>query len=314
MMTIPISPSEGDTFNRCEMAHYFNNGLGIVSRDGGGISELGSLGHEMLAAFYRARKDGANFDDAAEFGRQIHDDLMMEKPRKFRLEYFNQILPLYEFYVKHMNYKEWEILEVEKYYSITYPVSHPLTGAEIEIRVHGLVDLLYRPLSKTAKAYGKLVVGDHKFVFNFLNIKQLLLQSQVPKYIKMINDLQIYNETIEWGCLNQVRYRELKEPKYPDLIYRDYRKYPKKRLDNIMNEHFKTSFKIDERRKLPIALWPKVATRTLMKDVCKWCDFARLCDTEMDGGNTTTEMAVHFEPKDVTYREMRKQSVVESPE
>lgn len=295
-----ISHSEAELHSRCEWAHRLNYGYGIVSNQPNKHLDIGTAFHEMVAAFYEGVKAGDNWDDCYDRGMEVYKSFFAsEKIDKIIPEYVNIAFLCFERYVEHYNFKEWEIYWVEQY--IEVPVDHA-------VKLNGVIDLV--ALIKTGRHRGRLAVIDHKSCFNFMDPNSVGTHSQIPKYVWAVNELKKFDKKVTLGIINQVRWREIKIPT-PEKVFRRIEIFgddlTQTKQESFIEEYKKQAHRIHTKRMLPIAAWERHSTRTTIKDICKYCDYAKPCITELEGRNPSLTLSVYFTPKDLTYREQRKQ-------
>jgi hypothetical protein len=205
--------------------------------------------------------------------------------------------PLYDRYVEYYHPREWEVLAAEEYFEF------PIDDKE-EIILNFAIDLAIRQRGK-GKYAGDVGIVDHKAVGNFLTNNELAMHTQLPKYIYAANQLGLFGGNIKFGILNQVRYKAPQKFDASKTFARVILEPSVARQENMIKEHLKTARHIVRKRKMPVTEVREEATKTLIKDICKWCDYRSPCDQELEGNDPSQTLAVFFKPRDYSYREGR---------
>ncbi len=305
---ISVSPSEVNTYNRCETAHRFGYGHELSPLNVSDPLQIGLCFHEGAAEFYSSlNKFRAGELDDIEDCRWLANLQMERSLADFRYWEENVLAAKDAFnkYLDIIDTLEWEVLAVEDY--VEYPVSD-------EINLHGVIDLAVRIKRAPAdKKYleGKVVLVDHKTCYNFFTYAELRLHAQLPKYVFIANKTMRYGEKVHGAIVNQIRWRHDARDKVR-RSYIDGEDLTYEKQVNLVNEHVKTANRILERRHLPLSQWKDKATRVIdNKDICGKCDFADLCELEVNGASPNrmrTEIETYYQRKDLSYRETRKAS------
>lgn len=201
-----VSHSEVDGYLLCRRKHYYGYTLSLRRvRESMSLS-MGSLGHGMLENFYAhilahtELTDQANpgvwaeaIDKALSFYQQeVKDGFEQPDNRADIRDLFLRYLE-FEPFIK----KGWTILAVEKRFSLEYDPNK-------QMRYPFVVDLIVRD------PMGKIVVVDHKFVYDFYSYEDTQLQPQIPKYIGALRALGF---KVDYGVYNMLRTRKVSGPK-----------------------------------------------------------------------------------------------------
>jgi len=290
-----VSNTEVSTRNLCERMHYYR-----FIKDDGGIEPsylaintplgTGLLGHRAMEAYYLAVKDGGTVRDALAAAREVLQfeviRLATEEPEQFeQLQRVVQLQNLIEAYSNHYTNDTFKILEVEKVFttSITQDIFFGL-------RLDLLVEYTRGDLR------GELAVWDHKFVYNFKTPAEIEMDSQLPKYIKALQD---NNYPVRRGVFNQLRYRDMKDPTFEQLFKRSKLSDPTKiEIETIWDEQASTAQKIAD-----IATGKKLAAPIRNQHIltCKHCYFQGLCKADLMGTDTTQMVKANFQANQHRY-------------
>jgi PD-(D/E)XK nuclease superfamily len=266
-----VSNSEVSTFLSCERKHYYAHGMGIAPLSYGTSLSRGIIGHEALAAFFQAIKDGRSFEEATKEAYTVVDTYAAYGGDLDMLGGLRRLLAAYfEVKVKEQ-LSRWKIVAVEKFYEM-----------EINDRLsYGMrLDLMVQYIA--GPFMGEYAIVDHKFVYNFYSADSLTMDAQLPKYLGTAWKNGI---NANHAVLNQLRWRETKDNKI-DMSLRfkeDVVSPSAKRVQNIMRDQIIASERILERRELPVEAYGRIALRTMGKMTCDHCSFVPLCSAELDG-------------------------------
>ncbi len=272
-----ISNSEVSTFTQCERRHYYGYLKTLEPVNTSTSRSRGIIGHEALAFYYDALKEGVDPATAQQraldcVGRYLHvpnaDTVMLTELMQLLIRYFGYYSPN-EFL---------EILAVEKVYEI-----------DAEEFIYGMrLDLLVRDKA------GKIVLIDHKFVYDFYTQNIIDTNAQLPKYV---GTLKMNGVPVDYAILNQVRYRLKKGGNTDDELFKRAVVRPNhNRIKRIMGEQFSTSRRILARRALAPDRQDAEAIRTMNQMTCKNCPFLNLCTAELDGQPVDNLIQTDFRP------------------
>lgn len=267
-MTRRISNSEVGTWLTCQRKYYYQYDKGLRPKHQKGALPLGVIGHEVLASYWDAIKGGSSHGDAVLgswgiLSFHIGDD---RYPMETVLD-VRKILELY--YAAHAtDCEKWEVLEVEKNYDL-----HLTDEYDYTLRL----DLLVRE-----RATNKILLIDHKFVYDFKRYDQINLTPQMPKYLAALRSNGIWPDE---AILNQIRYRKIKNPTAEQLYRRSPVSISNEKMKRAVKEQLIVSQRIDEWRKLPLVVRGDIATRVFSEMTCNMCNMKPLCLSEYDGGD-----------------------------
>lgn len=278
-----ISNSEVDAFLTCERKYYYAHGLNVEPRNTSTALSRGIIGHEVLAEYYEhLMNNPGDFERAEYAGRAVvHKYLQTSDPFSSEMLYdLDRIIIRYFKYARDDN---WEILAVERAYSI--PVNEDF---EYAMRL----DLL-------ARIDGEITVVDHKFVYDFWQQDDLDMNAQMPKYLGTMK----FNGVNATACMiNQLRHRLKKGPMTDDEMFKRSPLRPTQvEIRNVLREQIIASERIIERRALDREEHSKVALRTMNKMICKNCSMLPLCKSELMGGDITNMLAVDYRKNSYGY-------------
>lgn len=201
-----VSHSEVEGYLLCRRKHYYGYTLSLRRvRESMSLS-MGSLGHGMLEAFYAHILANTALDDQA--NKDVWSNAVGKALTFYQQEVkdgFEQpdnranIHDLFITYIEHepLIKSGWQILAVEKRFSLEYDPNN-------QLRYPFVVDLIARD------PHGKIVVVDHKFVYDFYSYEDTQLQPQIPKYIGALRALGF---KVDYGVYNMLRTRKVSGPK-----------------------------------------------------------------------------------------------------
>jgi len=274
-----ISNSRVNTFLTCQRREYysFRERLQPLNRNYGKALTRGIVGHEALEIYYGAKQDGMPKEYCLNVAIEVVDKAIDDIP-----EFTNEFLQLQDVlraYVDLYWDENWEVLDVEGQYESF------LDNSTVEIKYGMRLDLLVKE--------GKdIILVDHKFVYNFFTEKELKMNSQTRKYIKCLRDNGI---NVKKAILNQIRYRELKNPNPEKCFKRTPVISSYQEIDNVVNEHNKVASTIYDLHQLPMAEHMTQTTMHIDKGTCTYCAFQPLCKDFLQGVVSTGTKEVLYQ-------------------
>lgn len=282
-----ISNTEVSTFNECELKHDYMYGQEIGPTNMSEPLYRGTVGHALLAEYYTKILEGESRESALAavwslWTREL--TAVASDVNKFNIiQDLRRILSGYfDFY----QVEPFKVLAVEKIYdTLLFQAIVPDTNYDVH---YGAILDLVVEWTQGPEA-GKIKIIDHKFVYNFKSMDELQVDAQQPKYIKVLQEQGI---SVNGGIFNQIRTREIKNPRFDQLFNRTPVPYQQTAIDTVWTEQKKTIKKI-----LNIPSDSDYPTRALTTMTCKMCDFKRLCKAEMNGDSTTTMRKIEFKPR-----------------
>lgn len=265
------SHSETEAFRTCERRHFYGYGLRLRGKRTSIALARGSLGHEVLAEFYRASMEGDNFQTArrrayATLGLQLselEEEFPDGKLREDLAGCFKDYFKLAESEFEHI-----EVLGVEQSFTVRITGSYSLPFV-VDLILH------YR---------GRLEAWDHKFVWDFFNPNVADLSPQLPLYYAGLAMLDYPHATVRY---NEIRYRTTRAiAENPESrINRPAPRISPERIRTTMEEQIQVGERIYGLKQLGLDEWEKRVVRTANNQACRNCDFARMCIGELNGEN-----------------------------
>ena len=265
-----VSHSEVDSYLLCRRKHYYGYTKSLQRVQESAALAMGSAGHKVLEVFYKNILDGNSFDVSLAAAKAEADELRQQVsiPAN-RANIFDTLFDIY-FPNEPLVKEGWEILAVEKQFNLEYD---PDTQAQYPF----VVDIIAK------SPEGKVVVIDHKFVYDFYNYEASIMQPQIPKYIGALRAL---NYKIDHGAYNMIRTRKLKEATADGMIsWLDVKPEPA-RVTQVFKEQIAVASDIMAIKGMDEKLQDEHAYRVANKMVCQSCSFLDICRTELSGGNS----------------------------
>lgn len=285
-----VSHSEVDSYLLCRRKHYYGYGLSLERMSTSHSLATGTAGHRVLEKFYEAILE---IGDTAEAQAGAWDEAYARAEAEYKLivgegyEDASNRATLHDllfdsewgyFANEYMVKNGWRVLAVEQEFNLLY-------NEASESRYPFVVDMIVEDPS------GKIVVIDHKFVYDFYTPEQTDLQPQIPKYI---GALRAMNYPVAYGAYNMIRTRKLKTPTPESMQYFMILKPNTERVLNTFMEQLGVAAEIQALKELPIEDQSKRAYRTANKMVCQSCSFRDICSTELMGGNTELMLKTEY--------------------
>jgi CRISPR/Cas system-associated exonuclease Cas4 (RecB family) len=297
-----VSHSEVDSYLLCRRKHYYGYGLSLERIATSHSLATGTAGHRVLEKFYStlleigssAEEQLEGWDFALEAAKAEYDLIVGEgyENANNRAELHSILFDAEWGYFTHefMVKNGWRVLAVEQEFNLLY-------NEQTDSRYPFVVDMIMEDKD------GKIVVIDHKFVYDFYTPEQTDLQPQIPKYI---GALRAMNYPVAYGAYNMLRTRKLKTPTADSMQYFMILKPNKDRVLNTFMEQLGVAAEIQALKELPIEDQSKRAYRTANKMVCQSCSFRDICSTELMGGNTELMLKTEYK--------LRERRVIAAPD
>lgn len=292
-----ISNSETSMFQTCERKHYYGFGQRLQPKRMSDGLTRGIIGHEVLAAYYEALKNGESISLAGESAFKVLEPYFAQAVAsgdEDAITLLTQLKIRLQDYFKHYTTDAvaWDILEVEQEYRTTLP-----SGMEYAMRL----DLLVRP--KSGPFMGELVLVDHKFVYDFYREDALSMNAQMPKYLGILNANGV---SVRHAILNQIRTRvnKTKPMATVDMFRRSDITPTPAEIKNIFSEELLVANRIQGLRELDDPfLWESKVTRNMGTMTCPMCPYVSLCKSDLMGQDTRLQKMMDFEEPSYGYEE-----------
>lgn len=298
-----VSNSEVNTFLTCKQRYHLVFDLNLEPKNPPPALYRGTVGHSMCEAYYMVflhvqprDKTEAMFDRAEAEAWKVYRSYLIKADDFAQNEILvdlRRIMQRYFTYARsselrtpyNSNQRDWLILQVEAYYELD------LTA---EFTFVARVDLV-------ARIDGKVVIVDHKFIYNFWSQDKLDLNPQLPKYVGILRNNGIVVDEV---MVNQIRYRPKKKPPFytdEDMFrYSPYTPTPTE-INTHLSEQIKVSRDVYNWRQQPLEDRAKNATRILNDMVCQSCSVKSLCIMGLKGIDITNEIKSQYQPNTYDY-------------
>lgn len=301
-MTRKVSNSEVQTFLLCRQRYHLAHDLNLEPIHPGPALYRGSVGHEMLEAYYRVfiglfpgQKTPEVYAKAEAEAWAVYRKYfaMADMSQNEVLVDLRQIMKQYFEYARsykdktstNSNQREWVILQVEKYYELDLTDEYKYVARlDLAARIDGLVTIV-----------------DHKFVYDFWTQDKLDLNPQLPKYTGILRNNGI---RVDQVMVNQIRYRPKKKPPF----YSDEERFKYSfsiPTDMEVRTHLKEQLLVSEQvvawRDKPMEERAATAVRILNDMVCRGCPVKSLCIMGLKGIDFNNEIKVSYQPNTYDY-------------
>ena len=269
METNVVSHSMAEGFAKCRKQFEIQHVLGLMPKEMPGGLRKGNSGHAFFDGFLTAIKAGYSTAHAKSEGMA---KLMAYKHAAMELlpmliNWVETEWPKYE--------RRWEILEIERTYHLKIN-----TGDNV-LYFPFTVDLLVKDL-----VTGKILLIDHKCLYDPYGAKEMEMLPQQPKYMGALRALGI---PVDDAYYNIVRTRKMKEG-YENLFV----KIP------ISNERIKSAMQEQIAITREIGNDP-VYYRTANSMTCKSCIVFELCNAQQNKTDEETITELYFTKNDYGY-------------
>lgn len=242
----------------------------------------GVVGHDALAEFYTRKQAGESQASCLVGAMSVVDSAYDSFP-DMSVE-FGQLKKVITRYAGHYWEENWIPVEIERQHEVFLDNKTSLS--------YGMrLDLL-------AESKGSLVLIDHKFVYNFFTDKELAMSAQLQKYLYTLNKNGIPVKTV---VVNQIRYRELKNPDPSMIFKRSYIYSSELERTNVMMEHKRTALKIQALKVMDKNDHFAETEMSLDKNTCGSCTFQPLCKDYLQGNSSTETKKILYKNNDYLY-------------
>jgi len=280
-----ISNSEVSTWLVCKRQYYYGFDLALEPIKFNESLSRGLLGHEVLACYYKELQRGRNHETAMATARKFLGEFMGRNVYDLPI-----ILEVDKILQGYWAYRQgdpnWRILHVEEQFDV-------FLTQEFEFSMR--LDLLVQDITT-----GEVILVDHKFVYDFWTQDDLALNPQLPKYI---GALRVNGYKVDRAILNQLRYRNLKEPTPERLFVREPYAPSNQKVVNVVRDQISASQEIVAWKELPLEERGKKAMRILNKVVCRGCPAKVLCQQELDGAPLDYLIKTEYKQRTYGYNE-----------
>lgn len=288
-----VSHSEVDSYLLCRRKHYYGYGLRLQRVNESAGLATGSAGHEVLEAFYRhileagstAKAQAKAFDAALQAAVDCYDRLVEEgyehtDDRRAPLD-FVLFDPSVGYFAQEPFVRAgWTIMAVEEKFNLEYEEGETYPF---------VVDLIVKSPDF------KIVVVDHKFVWDFYKPADSDIQPQIPKYIGALRALK---HKVDYGMYNMARTRKIKAPTAEQMHDMLTIKPSGSRVVRTFEEQIGVARDLQELKQLPIEVQEAKAYRVANKMVCQSCSFRSICEGELAGGNTSLILRSEYKERE----------------
>jgi hypothetical protein len=290
-----ISQSEVDSYLGCERKHFY--AFGEPTTEGRGIEPLsfgmslnkGLLGHTVLETYYKALMEDYSHKAAAE--RAI--TVLFEKAQE-GVEYATELIPLMVTYfdIYEDDRKVWIPLAIEQEFRLELGDS----GLVFPFKVDGIFKHV---------PSGRMILWDHKFLWNYYMPNSVKIMPQMPKYIYALQQLGF---PVVDGMYNMISTRNNStEP--VRRVNCNIESQPTK-MRQFMREQIMTMKQIQSKKEMDPEEWRNSVVRTASAFNCKNCQFLSLCTEDLEGapGRALT-IANFYKPNAYGYFEEKAETV-----
>lgn len=281
MVVATVSHSEVESWLLCERRHYYGYGLELQRRRESDSLTRGILGHAMMEHYLSQFIVGAPaVADTTALSTLDLSPVVASSPQAIstaswlieqmtpeNVTLIKELAELFAAFLEVDPLKDFEILAVEKEFVIE------LTD---EVSMGFVVDFIARD------PQGKIVVGDNKFVYDFLLDDNIDILPQIPKYMAA---LRAMNLPVDYAMYLMFRYRNKKNAVPSDKVRMREFEVSDARIIRTITEQVETAEEILERKRLPLEVQSHKAKRVANNMVCRSCSFKRLCIAELHGHN-----------------------------
>lgn len=267
-----ISNSEVESRLTCERKHLFTYIFERESKHKSRSLNIGIVGHEILATYYKALQEGLNKSDAEqEAMKHLTKLFVAEEYPPDDLGTVHALLSRY--FAQDTLAGNVKILEVETDFYL--PINKDYWyGMRLDLLVEALV----------GSQKGRILLIDHKFTYDFYSYDDLKLNPQMPKYVVPVMQA---GYDVKDAYINQIRTRFpahlIPKKSNDDLFQRMPVGLTKERIKSALKHQMLMSERIIEFRRMPLELQIESSVPVLNKMICRNCPFKNACEMVEDG-------------------------------
>lgn len=267
-----ISNSEVDARLTCERKHLFSFVFEREAKHKSRSLNIGIVGHEVLAVYYKALQAGLSKADAEQEAMKYLTKLFVAED--YPPDDLATVHVLISRYIAQDTLAgNVRILEVETDFYL--PINDDYWYA---MRLDLLVEAL------VGSQQGKVLLVDHKFTYDFYSYDDLKLNPQMPKYVVAVRNS---GYPVRDAYINQIRTRFpahlIPKKSNADLFNRMPVGITQERVKSALAHQMKMSERIIELRKMPLELQIEESVPVLNKMICRNCPFKNACEMVEDG-------------------------------
>lgn len=287
-----ISNSEVTTFLSCKRQYNFAFVDNITPKDTATPLSRGTLGHRAFELYVEARLNSSSHEQAMKAGTYA----FQEAQGVVAIDVILETQFLWQRYMDfHQGWPEWTLLGTEQ--RLDLPITDTLN---MTIRYDLYVE---------EKATGKRAIGDYKFAYDFWTPDDHDLNGQMPKYITVMN---LNNQRVDFGFLEEVRTRKLGKDKSSDpknLWRRTMYRPSAAKKQAMLKQHVAAALEIEKHWDMTPEERNEVSVPVLNKHgACKFCNFITLCNS-MNEGVTDLKVAIESQYVQNTYGYNNQQQI-----
>jgi len=273
-----VSNTEANTWQMCQRKYLYQFVYNVAPKTLADALDIGLFGHELLAAFYEAKKNGASKEEAI---KAVDALVLPYLQGNGNMETASMLYSRMIAYAEEYWDEPWQIIDVEGYYEI--PLSE-------EISLGLKVDLIVVDTKQN-----KILIPDHKFTYDFKQPIEHSHNAQEPKYIGALRRIGIQ---VSHGLLNQFRYR--KDAK--ELFKRTPIIPNQHEIDRMLEEQLILAEAIVQFRDKTLEEQRRLATRNMVRWNCQYCPYKDPCKVDLQGESIDLMLKVNFEENKYGYR------------
>lgn len=300
-----VSNTEVQAGYNCEgqWSFGFHPELHYQLKDMGPARTRGIIGHSALEMFYLDLKGGKPHDESAQKALSYIQDLRLAELRldewanPERLKLLNYLYDILEHYFVHYedDMKFWRILDVESFHAMEHQGE---TDFYLPIRLDLVIYQEKGPFA------GEISPLDHKFTYDFWKRTKWVQNSQLPLQIRALRRTKyagIRETVVRRAIVNQLRTRELTDPKPHELFKRIFPVYEEVAIENIFKNHMKSAVRLAYFKRNSLDDIQDELRFALGSSACQYCDFKDICDAGFEERDPSMVIQALLKPNEYGY-------------
>lgn len=277
------SGSQLDSFLQCRRKYYYGYDLNLEPPSKGRAITLGTAGHALLGAYYRALMSGAGHREAVDSAQGLAS-WTLEVELGIDSTTAGQALQLCTLY--------WAAYADDLRWLRVRAVEQEFQSVLDGVPYAATVDLVVDDIRS-----GETQVWDHRFLGSFYDEHLLVIDPQLPRYVLLLRAAGI---PVTGAVRNMVRTANRKTHTPEMLLRRIPVPITEERLATAEQERDSVLREWKAWRANPLWLRKQLARRTFSRS-CDYCYYRKPCAMDADGQDSSVELETAFVPRTYGY-------------
>jgi hypothetical protein len=284
-----VSHSNMKSHQKCEIKFYFDVKLNLRPKTWPEPVEKGIFGHDLMEEYFKARLQGASYDEAAALTTAFLGDALTANPTNLILLQSASVLKHVLAFGAYVDNQPWKILDVEN--NQTWPVD--------EDADFGFTPDLILEWTEGTKR-GVPFVLDYKFTGQYWNDRQINTVQQMLKYLIYYNKKN--GTKMRHAGVVMLNTRANSNDTGNKLFLLKWLPVSKEKLANIERENEILVRRLEPYFHMTPEEYKAQAVHTTDENACKTCWYADdVCPQDMNGQDITRTIEANYVVNDYGY-------------